>query len=100
MKKFLYIMPAVLICMLYCLLLAIAGGISGIQPVAIVYILSPILAGIILRKGKWWGCLFGISMAALLAFIGRTRLAVIAAIVLAVYYAAMGLLCAMSKNES
>ena len=100
MKKFLYIMPAVLICMLYCLLLAIAGGISGIQPVAIIYIFSPILAGVFLRKGKWWGCLFGIFMAVPLIFIGQTRLAVIAAIVLAVYYAAMGLVCATSQNKT
>ena len=38
MKKFLYIMPAVLICMLYALLIALAGGIGGFQPIAFAYI--------------------------------------------------------------
>ena len=37
MKQFLYVMPAVLICMLYALLAALAGGISGFQPIAFVY---------------------------------------------------------------
>ena len=48
MKKFLYIMPAVLICMLYALLAALAGGIGGFQPIAFVYILLPIAAGVLL----------------------------------------------------
>ena len=72
MKKFLYIMPAVLICMLYALLAALAGGIGGFQPIAFVYIVLPILAGIFLRKGKWWGCFFGIAMGALLIYNGMT----------------------------
>ena len=46
MKKFLYIMPAVLVCMLYALLAALAGGFGGFQPIAFVNIGLPILAGV------------------------------------------------------
>lgn len=101
MKKFLYIMPAVLICMLYALLAALAGGISGFQPIAFVYIALPLLAGIFLRKGKWWGCLFGIAMGALLIYNGMTAYpqvfaGFVAGLILVAYYAAMGLTCAAS----
>jgi len=51
MKKFLYIMPAVLICMLYTLLTALAGGVAGFQPIAFVYILCPVAAGVLLNGG-------------------------------------------------
>ena len=104
MKKFLYIMPAVLICMLYALLTALAGGISGFQPIAFVYIILPILAGFLLRKGKWWGCLFGMTMGALLIYNGMTAqpqvfAGFVAGLILAAYYAAMGLVCAASQKK-
>ena len=104
MKKFFYIMPAVLICMLYALLAALAGGIGGFQPISFVYILCPIAAGILLRKGKWWGSLFGIAMGALLIYSGmaahpQVMIAFIAGLVLAAYYAAMGLVCAASQKK-
>ena len=104
MKKFLYILPAVLICMLYALLTALAGGISGFQPIAFVYIILPILAGVLLRKGKWWGCLFGMTMGALLIYNGmisepQVFAGFVAGLILAAYYAAMGLVCAASKKK-
>ena len=104
MKKFLYIMPAVLICMLYALLAALAGGISGFQPIAFVYILCPILAGVLLRKGKWWGCLFGIAMGGLLIYNGMTAnpqvfAGFVAGLILAAYFSAMGLICAASQKK-
>ena len=104
MKKFLYIMPAVLICMLYALLTALAGGISGFQPIAFVYIILPILAGVLLRKGNWWGCLFGMTMGALLIYNGMTAqpqvfAGFVAGLILAAYYAAMGLVCAASQKK-
>ena len=98
MKKFLYIMPAVLICMLYGLLAALAGGFGGFQPIAIVNICLPIAAGILLRKNKWWGCLFGVAMGAVLIFTGMTA-ARIAGTVLAVYYIVMGIVCAASNKK-
>ena len=104
MKKFLYIMPAVLICMLYGLLAALAGGVAGFQPIAFVYILLPILAGVLLRKDKWWGCLPGMAMGGLLICNGMTAeptmmVGFIAGLVLAAYYAAMGLVCAASQKK-
>ena len=105
MRKFLYIMPAVLICMLYALLAALAGGIDGFQSIAFVYIVLPILAGVLLRKGKWWGCLFGITMGSLLVYNGMTAQPQVFAgfvigLVLAAYYAAMGLLCGASNKKA
>ena len=104
MKKFLYIMPAVLICMLYALLAALAGGVSGFQPVAFVYIFLPVLSGVFLRKEKWWGCLFGIAMGGILIYSGMTAeptmmVGFIAGLILAAYYAAMGLTCAASQKK-
>jgi len=105
MKKFLYIMPAALICMLYILLTALAGGIGGFQPIAFAYILLPIAAGIFLRKGKWWGCFFGIAMGAILIYNGMTAqpkimVGFVAGMILLGYYALMGLICvASNKNK-
>lgn len=99
MKKYLYIMPAVLICMLYGLLAALAGGFGGFQPIAFVNICLPILAGVLLRRNKWWGSIFGIAMGALLIFTGMT-VARIAGIILAVYYIAMGIVCAASNKKN
>lgn len=104
MKKFLYMMPAVLICMLYALLVALAGGIGGFQHIAIVYILLPIAAGILLRKGKWWGCLPGMAMGGLLIYRGVTAQPQVfagfqAGLILAAYYAAMGLVCAATIKK-
>ena len=104
MKKFLYIMPAVLVCMLYALLATLTGGISGFQPIAFAYIILPILAGILLRKNKWWGCLFGMAMGALLTYNGMTAepqiiIGFVAGLILAAYYAAMGLICAASQKK-
>ena len=100
MKKYLYIMPAVLILMLYALLAALAGGVSGFQPIAFAYIILPILAGVFLRKDKWWGCIFGIAMGGLLLWSGRDMMvAFIAGLVLAAYYIVMGLVCAASLKK-
>ena len=100
MKKYLYIMPTVLILMLYALLAALAGGVSGFQPIAFAYIILPILAGVFLRKDKWWGCFFGIAMGGLLLWSGRDMMvAFIAGLVLAAYYIVIGLVCAASLKK-
>ena len=102
MKKFFYIMPAVLICMLYGLLIALAGSLNGIQAIAFVYILCPIGAGILMRKGKWWGCLFGIAMGILLLYNGfsaQIMVTMIAGSVLALYYLGAGIVCAVSCKK-
>ena len=104
MKKFLYVMPAVLICMLYGLLAALAGGIGGFQIVAYLYITCPILSGIFLRRDKWWGCLFGMAMGGILIHQSVTAeptgmIGFVAGLILAAYYAAMGLVCAGSQKK-
>ena len=104
MRKFLYIMPAVLICMLYALMATLAGGVSGFRPIAFVYILCPIAAGVLLRRGKWWGCLFGLLMGALLVYNGMTAqpqvfAGIAAGLILAAYYAAMGLVCVGGRKK-
>ena len=105
MKKFLYIMPAVLILMLYALLTALAGGISGFRPIAFMYISLPLAAGILLRKEKWWGCLFGMLMGGILLYNGITAqpqmmFGFVGGLVLAAYYAAMGLVCSISNKKN
>ena len=75
-----------------------AGGFGGFQPIARVNICLPIAAGILLRTNKWWGCLFGAAMGAVLIFTGMT-VARIAGIVLAAYYIIMGIICAAPPKE-
>ena len=105
MKKFLYIMPAVLICMLYALLTALAGGIGGYQPVVLLYIGFPLLAGILLRKNKWWGSLFGMAMGALLVYMGSQSsgqpidIERPMGVAFIIYYALMGILCLMDIRK-
>ena len=106
MKKFLYILPAVLILMLYALLATLAGGITGFQPIAFVYILLPIVAGILLRKGNWWGCLFGLAMGAVLIYMSGQHNGQVMdierpmGIAFLVYYAVMGLICWHTRKNA
>ena len=99
MRKFLYIMPAALICMVYTILTVLVGSISGYQPIVLVYIGFPILAAVFLRKGKWWGCLFGMAMGAVLLYMGSRYSGQVLDIekplgtVFLIYYAVMGILC-------
>lgn len=104
MKKILYTGPAVIVCMLYGLLAALAGGIRGFQIVAWLYIAIPILSAVLLNRGKWWGCLPGIAMGGYMAFTAWTGASQVVAmfaagLVLAAYYAAMGLVCAVSRKK-
>ena len=103
MKKFLYIMPAVLVCMLYMLLATLAGGFAEFQPIAFVYIFS-IAFGILLRRGKWWGGLLGIAMGALVIYNSMTaentvKATLIFGFVFVAYYALMSVLCAADHKK-
>ena len=104
MRRFFYIMPAVLVLMLYTMLTILAGGISGLQPIALCYIGLPLLAGFFLRKDKWWGSFFGIAMGAMMLYKGITAqpqviVGFIAGIVLTGYYILMGFVCAVSQKK-
>jgi len=104
MQRFLYIMPAVLICMLYALLGALAGGIGGFQLIAYLYILLPILAGVLLRMDKWWGCLFGVAMGVVLLYMGSQHTGQVMDIerpmglVFLIYYTIMGFICCKANK--
>ena len=100
MKKFLYIMPAVLVCMLYALLATLVGGIGDFGCIAYIYLSLPILAGVLMRKGKWWGCLFGMAMGALLLFNGMTAVGIAVGAAAMVYYTVMGLVCRISQKKA
>ena len=104
MKKILYCLPAVLVGMVYGLLAALAGGIGGFQVVAWIYLLCPIAAALLLTRGKWWGCLFGIAVAAVMAYIAITTASqsiavLVIGFIVAVYYGVMGLLCVKSAKK-
>lgn len=105
MKRFLYMMPAILMCMLYALLTILAGGIGGFQPIVLVYIGFPILAAVFLRKGRWWGCLFGIAMGAVLLYMGSQYIGQTIdierpmGIAFIVYFIVMGLICYKQNNR-
>ena len=80
------------------------NGIGGFQPIAFAYIIFPILAGVFLRKGKWWGCFFGIAMGVLLIYNGMTAqpqimVGFVAGLILTAYYIAMGLTCVASQKH-
>ena len=63
-----------------------------------------VLAGILLRKGLWWGCFFGIAVGGILVYNGvmaqpRMMLGLIAGLVLVAYYTLMGILCGVSRKK-
>ena len=99
MKRFLYIMPAILILMLYALLTALVGGVSGFQPIAVLNMGLPLVAGLLLRRGKWWGCFFGITMGVLLLIKSVAMVGIAIAVVFVGYYGVMGLICARSQKK-
>ena len=104
MKKILYCLPAVFVCMLYGLLAALAGGIGGFQLIAWVYLLCPIVAAVLMTRGKWWGSLFGIAMGAVMVYASMTAQPQVIAVfviglVSAAYYCVMGLICAGSNKK-
>lgn len=99
MKRFLYIMPAVLILMLYAMLTILAGGVSGFQPVAVLNLCLPVVGGLLLRRGKWWGSLFGAAMGSLILFNSTGAVGLVAGAVLIGYYALMGLVCIVSRKK-
>ena len=73
MKKFLYCLPAALICLIYgFILFAVAGtfdaAVDMVHSVVLLYILLPIIGSVLLARGKWWGSLFGAAMGLLLIY--------------------------------
>ena len=91
--------------MVYGLLGSLTGGVGGFQPIAWLYMLCPVAAALALRKEKWWGCLFGIVMGAVLAYSAmHSQPQVFPGFVLGMvwigYYCLMGLICAGATKKN
>lgn len=93
--KVMYLLPAVLITLLYGFLWVVFGEMS---PFGWVYPLLYWLAAVMLLKGKWWGCIPGIVAGFLIA--GGFRLnQSLTAYIYHFYYVLMGMICYKSNNK-
>lgn len=108
MKKVLYLLPAVLVCMVYGLLsvFVLAGDTGAFNPVVIAYIVLPVIGSALLMRNKWWGCLLGIAMGGLMVsnYLGydghqHVNLDFVIGTSYMVYYALMGFLCAVTNRK-
>ena len=69
MKKILYYLPVVLGCLL-CIFLGIVSSFDSINPFVWVALILLLVAGLLMSKNKWWGCIFGIVIGILLIYMG------------------------------
>lgn len=69
MKKILYYLPVVLGCILY-IFLGVVSSFGSINPFVWIALLLLFVAGLLMSKNKWWGCIFGISIGILLICMG------------------------------
>ena len=108
MKKVLYLLPAVLICMIYRLLtiFVMGGDISAVQPIVILYIALPVVGSVLLMKNKSWGSLIGAAMGVLMVWQyllsdghQHTNLDLTIGTAVILYYALMGILCVMTNRK-
>lgn len=69
MKKLVYFIPAAAAFIFY----GAAGMLAGfgaIHPVAWILVALLFAAAVIMAKGKWWGCFFGVAAGVILIFMG------------------------------
>lgn len=111
MKKFLYYLPAAAICLIYGFILLILEGnfdavTDMVHSVVLLYIALPVLGSSLLVKGCWWGSLFGGAMGVLLIYNNlqytghqHINLDIPLGIVFIVYYAVVGVVCALPKRN-
>ena len=111
MKKVLYFLPAVVICLIYgFILMVLEGGFDAaadmVRSVVVLYIALPVVGSVLLAKGKWWGSLFGVAMGLLLVYSNlqysghqHVNVDMPLGIAFAVYYGAMGIWCALPKRS-
>ncbi len=69
MKKIIYYIPAIIAFLFYGILIY-GGGFSLIHPFVWIAICSLVIAGLLMSKGKWWGCFCGILVGILLIYMG------------------------------
>ena len=111
MKKFLYFLPAVVICLIYGFILLVLEGsfdavIEMVYSVVLLYIALPVVGSFLLAKGRWWGSLFGIAMGLLLVvnnlqYTGHQHVNIDLplGIAFAVYNGLMGVVCVMPERK-
>ena len=110
MKRILYFIPVAVITLIYGFILLVLEGsfdavIDIVHSVVILYIALPLVGSVLLAGGKWWGSFFGIAMGLLLIYTNlqysghqHVNMDVPLGIAFAVYYGAMGILCALPKR--
>lgn len=94
--KVLYVMPAILWCTVALLLLLISGG-RDMVSFFWVYPILPLIAAVLLWKGKWWGCLPGIFMGILM--FTQVQNEQVSGLRYCVYFAVMGILCYVTSRR-
>ena len=60
MKKMFYFIPALMVSILILLIWVVMGNFDGLSPMAAVYLILLITAGVLLSKNYWWGAFFGL----------------------------------------
>ncbi len=111
MRKFLYILPAVVISLIYLFLLWITRAdvreiLDIFSSMAGLYLLLPIVGSILLLKGKWWGSLAGMAMGLMFIYqdlndytMQHIDVEIPLGIAFLVYYFLMGILCLRSSKK-
>ena len=70
MRKILYFLPFVLGCILY-VFLGIASSFGSIHPFVWITLVILLIAGLLMKNNKWWGCILGILIGILLIYMGN-----------------------------
>ena len=99
MKRVLYTMPAILICIFYGMLALLAGNFVSFQPRAWLTVLLPVISAMLLVQGKWWGCVPGMILGGFLITASGSGIGMILGGVVCLYYLAMGILCRKDPGE-
>ena len=94
--KIFYILPAVLWDVIWLFILMIAGW-KDASPIAWLYPVLPTAAAVLLCKGKWWGCLPGMAMGAMLLFLVPNEET--SGLRYCIYFALMGILCYLTNRK-
>ena len=104
LRKILYTFPAVLYCGIVAAII-LDSGFGGFLPVTWVYVSMLILAAVVLCMEKWWGCIPGIGVGAIIIYqfetsrvhhhINETSIGVS----VIVYFAVMGLMCYLARKN-
>lgn len=103
MKRVFYTAPAVVICVIYGMLILLAGKFVSLDLKAWLLILLPVLSAVLLNRGKRWGFLPGLGLGIYLVCLGCNTAGtvpgfeLITGVILGVYYAAMGIVIRIRK---